>query len=264
MTDPILLSTKQDQILTLTLNRAPKRNALTRELLQQLLAAVRTARTDNDLRLLVLRAEGDVFCAGMDLAEMQQTTAAPNPEQLWEQDARVYQELLWELVSFPQPTLAILPGPALAGGVGLVLACDLVLGTDTAQFSLPEPKRGFLAAVVIPLLLHKLGLAPANWLLLSGESATAAQALQWGLLHHCVAKELLPSATDHLIRQILTGSPAALAATKQQLRSCTGSTLHQQLQAAIPLSASMRKTPDAQEGLQAFLQKRPPNWTPAN
>lgn len=257
-----LLATRQDQILTLTLNRPAKRNALTRELLGELLDAVRRARSDQDLRLLVLRAEGEVFCAGMDLAEMQQTAAAPQPEVLWEQDARVYQELLWELVSFPQPTLAVLPGPALAGGVGLVLACDLVLGTDTAQFSLPEPKRGFLAAVVIPLLLYKLGIAPANWLLLSGEGATAGQALQWGLLHHCVAKELLPSASEHLIRQILTGSPGALAATKKLVWSCLGSGLHQQLKDAVSVSGSMRKTPDAREGLQAFLEKRSPHWVP--
>ncbi|MFO1023530.1 MAG: enoyl-CoA hydratase/isomerase family protein, partial [Planctomycetales bacterium] len=239
-----------------------KRNAVTRELLQLLLTAVRDARKDPDLRLLVLQAKGDVFCAGMDLAEMQQTATSPNPEQLWEQDARVYQEILWEIASFPQPTLAVLPGPALAGGVGLVLACDLVLGTDTVQFSLPEPKRGILAAVVLPLLLYKLGVGASNWLLLSGETCSASQALQWGLLHQSVPRDQLPAATERLIRQILTGSPEALAATKRQVWSCVGSSLKEQLLAAVPVSGSMRHTPDAREGLAAFVEKRPPSWTP--
>ena len=129
-------------VARLVLNRPDRRNALTRELISGLLAAVEQVKNDPSARMLVLAAEGPVFCAGMDLEEMRARAADPNATAEWAEDARLFRELLVAIFKLPLPTLAVVQGPALAGGCGLVLACDLVIASSSAFFSLPEPQRG--------------------------------------------------------------------------------------------------------------------------
>jgi len=256
---PLLIELDQNR-LTITLNRASKRNALTRALLGELRDALRKIRTDANIRLVVLRGTGSVFCAGMDLAEMQATAQSNDAEALWRSDAELYAEVVSELLRSPVPTVAILNGPVLAGGVGLVLACDLIIGTETSSFSLPEPQRGIIAAVVTPLLNYRLTAGPASWLLLSQSPCTSAQAHQWGLIHQLVPADQLASATETLAKNILLGGPQALALTKQHLREIANPALLEQIRTAAELSATARNSPEAQEGLAAFLEKRPPRW----
>ena len=151
MSNSILLHETTGGVARLTLNRPAKRNALTRELIERTLAAVRRIRDDAESRLLILTGTGPVFCAGMDLGEMQARAGSDNATEEWQQDSVVYRDLLWELFTLPIPTLLVAQGPALAGGLGLLLACDIVLASEDAFFSLPEPKRGITAAVVAPL-----------------------------------------------------------------------------------------------------------------
>ena len=121
---PLLIELHRER-LTITLNRASKRNALTRALLGELRDALRKARTDANIRLVILQGTGSVFCAGMDLAEMQATAQSNDAEALWRSDAELYADVVSELLRSPAPTVAILNGPVLAGGVGLVLACGM-------------------------------------------------------------------------------------------------------------------------------------------
>jgi methylglutaconyl-CoA hydratase len=253
------VSLKQS-VMRIVLDRPAKRNALTRELIHQLHAAVAKALDDESVRLVVLAANGPVFCAGMDLAEMQDRATNPNAKELWREDTKVYRDLLVSLVMLPKPTLAVVQGPALAGGMGLAMACDFVLASEAATFGLPEPKRGITAAVVAPLVCYRGGVSTASYLLLSGKNLHADDSLKRGLCHQVVKADELAAAEAELCRLILTGSPAALAATKAHLLNTAGRDLITQLDAGMKVSAEARETQDAREGLSAFLEKRDPAW----
>ena len=248
----------------LILNRPDKRNALKRQFIEEIGQAVAQLKSDPTLRVLLLTAEGSVFCAGMDLGEMQQRAEADDGPAEWQRDSEVYAEVLSSLFRLTVPTVAVLQGPALAGGMGLVLACDLVVASDNAFFMLPEPARGITAAMVTPFLIHRVGGGPATYMLLSGERITAGRASELGLVHHVVAADELSSRVAQLTSAILTGSPAALAITKRHLMACVGSDPVAQLPTSIQVSAEARETDDAREGLAAFLEKRKPFWQPGN
>jgi len=243
------------------LNRPQKRNALTRELLAELRNSVLDAAGRKDLRCLVLEASGPVFCAGMDLAQMEETASRNDAREVWHADTRLYHDVVASILTLPAPTIAVVQGPALAGGVGLVLACDLVLASESATFALPEPKRGITAAIVTPLLVHRVGISAASWLLLSGEGIDSARARDFGLCHEVVAPPDLAAARDRRIASILSGAPGALAISKLQL-TAQSAELPKQLLSAIAVSAQARETLEAREGLAAFLEKRPPAWQP--
>lgn len=247
-------------VATITLCRSEKRNALSRELLSQLSAAVKLALANREVRLLVLKAEGSVFCAGMDLAEMQQRASSENGQQEWLQDSRDYCELLIAIYSARVPSMACLQGPVLAGGVGIVLACDFVIAAEGTFVALPEPQRGITAAMVTPLLAHRIGAGRAAHLLLSGRRIDAASAMQAGLVFETVSKDGLDQAAADLASSIKSGSPDALAITRQHLDDVAGGNLVQKLRESIDVSAKARATDDAREGLAAFLEKRKPAW----
>jgi len=251
-------------VARLTLCRPAKRNALTRQFLQELLQAVETVRSDATVRCLLLAAEGPVFCAGMDLGEMEQRARASDADRQWQQDTDAYRELLEALFGLPMPTIAVLQGPVLAGGVGLVLACDIVLASESAFFALPEPKRGITAAVVTPLLAYRIGPGQAGYVLLSGDNVSAEDALRMGLCHLLVPPEELQPRTDSLLASLLEGAPSALRLTKTALRECTAELISSQLEAAGRISAQARSSDEAREGLAAFLEKRKPEWRNSN
>lgn len=255
----------ENGVTRLVLDRAERRNALTRSMIELLTGHVKqlsAATGDSAIRLLKLAAAGPVFCAGMDLAEMQDRAADDHGPEAWRKDALVYRDLLQALWDAPFPVLAVVQGPVLAGGVGLVLACDLVIAASTTFFALPEPQRGITAAMVTPLLTYRVGAGHASHALLAGGRLEAASTVAWGLCHEVVEPASLPATEDRWTQSILTGSPLALAATKENLRAFAGAQLPAQLTEAAHKSALARETEDAREGLQAFLEKRKPAWQP--
>lgn len=262
-TSPLVQLAHDGPIARLTLNRPEKRNALTRKLIALLHDAANRVADDEDVRLLVLAARGPVFCAGMDLAEMQERAAQPAAPAEWQEDACRYRDLLVRLFSLPMPTLAIAQGPALAGGLGLLLACDMVLAAEEAFFALPEPQRGITAAVVTPLLRYRIGAGQAAYVLLSGRNVLAREALRIGLCHEVVPHAELAAREGELAASILRGAPAALATTKRFLHATDIPTLLEQLNAGAQVSAHARETDEAREGLEAFLHKRRPAWQQA-
>jgi methylglutaconyl-CoA hydratase len=247
-------------VVRLTLNRPDKRNALSRQVIDEIRGHLDATHTDSSLRLLVLQASGTVFCAGMDLAEMQQRAGSARAAEEWLEDARVYCEMLIRLYTLPLPAVAVVQGPVLAGGMGLVLACDIVLASETAFFSLPEPARGITAAMVTPLLVHRVGSGIASYLLLSGERCPATSAWRMGLCHDVVPAAELAKRSDRLIAAVLAGAPSALAITKQHIHECAEGDLVERLRQSIEASSRARETDDAAEGLRAFLEKRKPRW----
>lgn len=256
-----LLTTHIDgPVIRWTLNRPDKRNALNRGMLNEFLAAIRAAAVQPGLRLAVLSAAGSVFCAGMDLDEMRATAADPHPDELWRQDAQLFRDVLGALLDLPVPVLALVSGPVVAGGLGLLLACDLVIAEERSTFWLPEPRRGITAAIVTPLLVFRIGAGLASYLLLSGRQVDTMTAQRIGLCHEVAAGLDYGDFRRVLTMSILSGAPTALAQAKRQIRGCAGTDLQAQLDAAVIESARARGTADAQEGLAAFLEKRPPKW----
>ena len=251
-----------DGIARLVLNRPQKRNALSRQLIEELTAGVAEAARDESVRVFVLAAEGTVFCAGMDLGEMQARANRPDAAELWQQDTRVYRDLVMAIFQLPVPTLAVVQGAVLAGGVGLVAACDFVLAAQRASFMLPEHRRGISPAIVAPLVTYRIGPGRATPLLLSGRTIMADDAYRLGLCHEVAAAESLSIREREWIASVLTGASGALAQTKQLIIDCAASGLSAQIDRAMRVSAEARATPEAREGLAAFLEKRQPRWNP--
>ena len=172
---------------TLILNRPDKRNALTRALMAELMQGLEDMRCERRVRAVVISGSGSAFCAGMDLGEMQETAKNFNAQTLWYEDAAAYRDLLDALLRLPKPIIAAVGGPAIAGGAGLALACDIVLAAPEAKFGLPEPKRGIVAGMVAPLLTFRLGAGRAGYLLMSAQTISAEEAFRMGIYH-----ELMP------------------------------------------------------------------------
>ncbi len=212
---PLIIRSCQHGVARIRLNRPDKRNALTRAMLQELLAAVRSVASNQEARVCIVEADGPVFCAGMDLGEMQSRAESADANAQWQMDSDVYCDLLNELYSLDIPTIAAVQGAAVAGGVGIVLACDMTVVADTAFFALPEPVRGITAAMVTPLLVHRVGFGAARNLLLTLERCAAERAVHIGLANDAVAGERLASRVDEMAASVLSGSRTALCADKE-------------------------------------------------
>jgi methylglutaconyl-CoA hydratase len=261
MNPPLVKVAVQGGIAELTLARPHKRNALTRDLITQFTHAVRTIHADKAVRVLTIAAEGTAFCAGMDLEEMQQRAQAADARSQWEKDARDYRDMLLSILMLDVPTLAIVQGPAIAGGFGIVLACDFVLASRSALFALPELKRGISPAVVSPLLVYRIGNGAAMPLLLAGRTLDGDEARRLGICHQVVPPDKLDAARNEWLNGLLENAPEAIATTKKLVRSFEERALIERLEAGMKVSAQARETTEAREGLSAFLQKRRPTWS---
>ena len=196
----------------------------------------------------------------MDLGQMQERAASKDATAEYQLDSQVYCDLLVAIYELSIPTIAAVQGPALAGGMGLVCACDIVIATESAFFMLPEPMRGITASMVTPLLVHRTGPGPATYMLLSNEKVSAIDARRMGLCHDVVPVNEMESRVDQLIRSILGGSRSAFALTKKHINDCLAGDVVSLVRQSIEVSAQARETADAREGLAAFLEKRSPAW----
>lgn len=245
---------------TIILNRPEKRNALTRAMLGELNQALGDLHLERRVRAVVLTGAGPAFCAGMDLQEMLAADREENAHQQWRDDAALYHDLLETMWRFPKPLIAAVNGPALAGGAGLVLGCDIVLAAGEATFGLPEPLRGIVAGIVAPLLAFRLGGGQAARLLMSAATIDAAEAHRIGVFHEIVSADHLWPRAVELAEQCARCAPEALQLTKRMLNEIIAEHLPTLLTAGAAVSATARTTEAAAEGLAAFLEKRPPEW----
>lgn len=258
MSDSLVLYELHPPAAIITLNRADKRNALSRSLIAGLTDAFSRAREDSSARCVILAAAGSVFCAGMDLAELQQSlaTAAENTP-VWDDALRLAR--LYDLIyTLPKPTIAAVNGAAVAGGAGLVTVCDLAIATPAARFGYPEVRRGLVAAMVMPHLLRHVGERLARYLLLTGELIDAGEALRAGLINDIVADNALLDRALAMSRSLAEGGPQALAQTKALLHQFSRQALS--VEDCARASASPRLTDECQQGLKAFFAKQPAPW----
>ncbi len=244
--------------IIISMNRPDKRNALSRDLIQALIAAFQKAGDDPAVRCVILTGAGQAFCAGMDLAELAQSLDQENQSNVWE-DAQRLAKLYDLIYTLPKPTIAAVNGSALAGGAGLVTVCDLALAIPEAKFGYPEVRRGLVAAMVMPHLLRHVGERTARYLLLSGEVVDAVEALQTGFINKVVAKDQLLNQAFSWAQSIAEGGPEALGTTKKLLRDFSRQALS--IEETAKASAAPRLSDECREGLRAFFDKKPAPWT---
>lgn len=245
-------------VATITLNRPEKRNAISFELIDDLLQAFAEVEK-SDALVLILTGAGKAFCSGMDLENLK-SLLGRTPQQNIE-DSQSMARLFRSLYEFPKVTIAAVNGPAIAGGSGLALLCDFTLAVPEAKFGYTEARIGFVPAIVSTFLLRQTGEKYARDLLLTGRIIGAEEASRMGLINEIVAPEGLMSRAKSLAAQLMENSPNSLRATKKLLTDAARAELDAQIEAAVRENAGVRSTADFREGISSFLQKRKPVWS---
>ena len=244
-------------IATITLSRPEKRNAISTEMMNDLMGALGEIETGS-ARVVILTGEGKAFSSGMDLAALKVLATQSPAENI--EDARRFARLLRRIWSFPKPTIAAVNGAAIAGGCGIATLCDFTLAAPEATFGYPEVRIGFLPANVAIFLMRQIAEKHARDLLLTGRIIDAAEAQRMGLVNQIVLGAELMAAAQTLAAALLASSPTSLLKTKKLLCDMAAPEVDRELELAIAESAQIRTTPDFREGLASFLEKRPPKW----
>jgi len=244
----------------LTLNRPDIRNALTRELVRELIEALEEARTCS-CRVLILTAAGSAFCAGMDMESVESKTVRTSAEN--RKDAELLALALRTLYDFPKPVIAAVNGPAIAGGMSLATIPDFTLATPESKFGFNEVRVGFVPAIAASFLLRQVGERRTRELLLTGRLLKTPEAFQLGLVTEIVSAEELRKSACALAQTLLLNSPQAMGAVKALLSKHSARRLDEELEDAIAANANQRSADDFKEGVQAFLQRRRANWPSA-
>jgi methylglutaconyl-CoA hydratase len=240
-------------VLTATLNRPDKKNAIDTAMLDALLATLDRAELDRAVRVVALRGAGGDFCAGMDLNEL--LASADQSVEANRRAALRFADLLLRMRRLPKPVVAVVQGRALAGGCGLATACDLVLAAASARFGYPEVQRGFVPAIVLALLRRAVGEKLAFDLAATGRVIGAAEAAAWGLVSRVYDDAGFEGEVDAVLRGLAASSATALALTKQHFYRLDGLGVEDGLRLGAEVNAVSRTTPDFRAALQAFLKQ---------
>ncbi|MBI3670653.1 MAG: enoyl-CoA hydratase/isomerase family protein [Acidobacteria bacterium] len=246
------------ELATVTLNRPEKRNAISTEMIEELLAALAEAES-SPARVVILTGAGKAFCSGMDLESLK-ALAQQSPQQSLE-DSKRMARMFRRLWSYPKPLIAAVNGPAIAGGCAIATLCDFTLAVPEAQFGYTEVRIGFIPAIVSVFLVRQIGEKRARDLLLTGRILDAGEAHEMGLVTEVVPPEKLMDSARELAEALIASSPTSLARTKRLLCETAADQIDRALALAIEENARIRATSDFREGLASFLEKRKPNWS---
>ena len=262
MTDaPLITERDVHGSARITLNRPEIHNAFDDRLIAELTAALAALASDDGVRVVVLTGSGKSFSAGADLNWMRRTSTYGEAENL--ADAKALAKLMATLNELPKPTIARVNGAALGGGTGLVACCDIVVASSHAMFGTTEVRLGLIPAVIGPYVVAALGVRQARRLMLTGERIGAAEAARIGLVHEVVAADELDAAIATILDHLLKGGPDALAAAKRLVHDLAGRPIDAELiDYTARRIAALRATPEAREGVAAFLDKRQASWLP--
>lgn len=242
----------------LRLNRPEVGNALNGEVITRLGEALDEIRNDRQVRTVLLTGAGKVFSAGADLKWMLQMKDASAEENL--RDAMQTAALFGTIYDFPRPVIAVVNGPARGGGVGLIAACDFAIASTAAHFAFTEVRVGIIPSMISPFVLRKMGESRTRRLFITGETFSAAQAAEWGLLDRAVEPSEVETAVGELNKTLRQSGPDAIDAVKQLVRAVTDAPEAELAGLTARRIADIRATEEAREGMQAFLEKRPPKW----
>ena len=262
MTDSVLLQTDPRGVATLTLNRPEKHNAFDDAIIAELTQKLIQLNNDKKVRVVILTGAGKSFSAGADINWMRSMAGYSEAENI--EDALKLAELLDVLNTLRKPSIARVNGPAFGGGVGLVACCDIAIASETARFALTEVRLGLVPAVISPYVVAAIGVRQARRCFLTADAIGALEAKHVGLVHAVVPHEKLDDAVADEAELLLKGSPEALAACKELIagQSAAGVSARRSLKLrTAQLIAQLRVSEEGQEGLSAFLEKRPPKWS---
>jgi len=261
MTYSFLTTSTVGPVEYLTLNRPDVRNAFNEHVIAELTAWAADAHQRaerRDVRVVVLAGAGKTFCAGADVAWMSKTITYTEDENV--QDAMAMSRMFASLNELPVPLIGRIHGVALGGGAGLAAVCDVVVADEQALFGFTEVKLGILPAVISPFVLAKIGRSAARELFLTGARFSAARAKEIGLVHTVVPNHELDNTVGTYVSELLSSAPDAIAAAKALIPSVWGRSIEDAMPITAPAIAERRVSPEGQEGLRAFLEKRRPTW----
>ncbi|QCO54955.1 crotonase/enoyl-CoA hydratase family protein [Pseudorhodobacter turbinis] len=254
----IRIETDTRGVATLTLARPEKRNALSALMIAELTEAAGVLAADSAVRVVVLAAEGDSFCAGGDLAWMQEQMGADGPTRAAE--ARKLAMMLAALDSLPKPLIGRVHGQAYGGGVGMMSVCDVAIGASGARFGLTETRLGLIPATIGPYVVARMGAAKARRVFASARLFDAQEAVQLDLLARVVAPEDLDAAVEAEVKPYLSCAPGAVAEAKALIATLSPTTGTEQIEASIAALVTRWESPESAEGVAAFFAKEKPGW----
>ena len=249
----VLVEKTSPQITVLTLNRPERRNSLTIELLSELISAITVASDQPNERVLILRGAGAAFCTGLDLKEAADSTKA-------HATAELVAKTLITLAETRLVTIAAVHGAAVAGGAGIMSACDFVVAAEKTKIGYPEVRRGLVAGLVMTFLRRQVGERNMRELVLGGELIEAPRAREIGLVNRVVSPNELMSEAQKFANSVLQGAPNALTQTKRLIEELWSSSVKDDVDLGLKHHIQARESDEAREGIAAFNQKRPPNW----
>ena len=247
-----------DGITTLTLNRPDKRNAISFELLEELMQALEQV-AKSDAGVLIITGAGKAFCAGLDLEDLKALLGKSHDENV--KDSAFMAQLFRRIYEFPLPTIAAVNGAAIAGGTGIATMCDITLAVPEAKFGYTEVRIGFVPAIVSSFLVMQVGHKIARDLLLTGRLFDAHEAHRYGLVNEILEPARLLPRAQELARSLLENSPSSVRLTKKLINGFIAAQLDAQIARAVEDNARIRTTADFREGISAFLEKRKPQWS---
>ena len=251
----VLIEKQTPQIRTIVLNRPERRNALTLDLLNELSAAVKVASDQPEERVLILRGAGAAFCTGLDLREAADHTKA-------HATAEMVARTLVTLSQTRLITIAAVHGAAVAGGAGIMSACDFVVAAERTKIGYPEVRRGLVAGLVMTFLRRQVGERNMRELLLGSELIDAERAKEIGLVNRVVAKDDLMNEAQKFAQSVLQAAPGALTQTKRLIEEFWWRSVQDDVDLALKYHLQARESSEAREGIAAFNEKRPPTWVP--
>ncbi len=255
----IITYKQEESIAYITLNRPDKRNALNEEMVSCLMQAFNQAELSEEVKIIILTGAGKVFCAGADLAYLQQLQKNSYEENL--ADSSHLKALFYKIYTMPKIVIAQVHGHAIAGGCGLASVCDLSFAAPNAKFGYTEVKIGFIPAIVKVFLIRKIGEAKAKELLLTGDLITAEEAHKMGLINYLSEAETLEDTVKQFAQKLVKeNSTQAMALTKKMMAEVQSKPLEEALDYAAKMNAQARASSDCKKGIAAFLDKKPMVW----
>jgi methylglutaconyl-CoA hydratase len=249
----VLVEKPSSQITILTLNRPERRNSLTIELLNELVSAIKVASDQSETRVLILRGSGAAFCTGLDLKEAADQKKA-------HATAEMVAKTLITIAETRLVTIAVVHGAAVAGGAGIMSACDFVIAAEKTKIGYPEVRRGLVAGLVMTFLRRQVGERNMRELVLGGELINPERAREIGLVNRVVPPKELMNEAEKFANSVLQGAPNALAQTKRLIEELWSTSVKEDVDLALKNHMQARDSAEAREGIAAFNEKRRPNW----
>ncbi|MCA9886752.1 MAG: enoyl-CoA hydratase/isomerase family protein [Anaerolineae bacterium] len=241
-------------VATITLNRPDARNALTYAMMDRLYTIFSELKGNRDVRAVILRGAGGTFCAGGDIKEMRETPL-PSSETAGNIDA-----MLRAINEASQVVIARVDGAAIGAGFGLICVSDIAIASESATFSLPEVRLGLAPAFISPFVIDRVGITRARELFLTGRRFGGRDAEKYGLIHECAADNALDTAVDGMLGHLKQCAPGAIAAAKEIIFEVRSKPTTETIQYRAEYVNKLREAEEAQEGMRAFIEKRPAKW----